>query len=184
LAISPPSDIVLDVARAVDPEKLEAARARLANRTTAAAAGLTEAFSAGDLRNSPLAVDASAGSETPETYRNFEAMVLSTFVQSMMPKEAGAVYGEGMAGDMWKSLMSQQLGTVMAGRGGIGIADHLIKDRYYDGDHKVAMSGVSAGPEQARHDQEKSLSSALVLELQRRLTADIAGDTAASAAGR
>ena len=70
-------------------------------------------------------------------------MVLQTFVQSMMPKEAEDVYGEGMAGDMWKSMMSQQLGTVMADRGGIGIADSLLKGHYLEGETKVALSGVS-----------------------------------------
>ena len=181
MAISPPSDIVLDVARAAEPEKLAAARARLANRTAAAAAALNEAFSAGDLRHTPVAEDiAPAG--TPETYKNFEAMVLSTFVQSMLPKEAGVVYGDGISGDMWKSLLAQQLGTAIADRGGIGIADHLLKDHYYDGDMKVALAGVSDGQEKAQLDEKRSLSSALVLELQRRLTSSIAGDVNPSAA--
>jgi peptidoglycan hydrolase FlgJ len=189
LAISPPSDIVLDVARAVEPDALEAARARLASRSSAAAAGPSEAFTAGDLRSSPLAEGTAAADETPETYRKFEAMVLSTFVQSMLPKEAGAVYGEGLSGDMWKSLLSQQLGTVVAERGGVGIADHLLKnhylrDHYYEGDTKVAVAGVSGGPEKARLDEERSLSAALVQEMQRRLTSDIAGDANPSAASR
>jgi Rod binding domain-containing protein len=184
LAISPPSDIVLDVARAVEPEALEVARARLASRGAAAAGGLNEAFSAGDLRSSPLTEGAAPADETPETYRKFEAMVLSTFVQSMLPKEAGAVYGEGLSGDMWKSLLSQQLGTVIAERGGIGIADHLLKNHYYEGDTKVAVAGVSGGPEKARLDEERSLSAALVQEMQRRLTSDIAGDANPSAASR
>ncbi|MDW6024417.1 rod-binding protein [Mesorhizobium sp. BAC0120] len=182
MAISPPSDIVLDVARAVEPEALEAARARLASR--GAAAGPSEAFSVGDLRSSGLADAAAAAEATPETYRKFEAMVLSTFVQSMLPKGAGAVYGEGLSGDMWKSLLSQQLGTVIADRGGIGIADRLLKDHYYEGDTKVAMSGVSGGPDKARLDQEHSLSAALVQEMQRRLTSDITGEASPPAASR
>ena len=36
------------------------------------------------------------------------------------------------------------------------------------------MTGVSDGPEKARLDQERSLSTALVQEMQRRLTSDIA----------
>ena len=112
MAISPPSDIVLDVARAAEPTTLETARARLASRTVAATAGLAGAFSLGDLRNSPLAGEISRRLQTtPKPYVDFEAMVLQTFVQSMMPNEAEDVYGEGMAGDMWKSMMSQQLGT-------------------------------------------------------------------------
>ena len=111
------------------------------------AAGLAEAFSLGDLQEFAACREASTRRRpTPEPYVNFEAMVLQTFVQSMMPKEADAVYGEGMAGDMWKSMMSQQLGTVMADRGGIGIADSLLKDHYLEGETKVALSGVSERP--------------------------------------
>jgi Rod binding domain-containing protein len=177
LAISLPSDIVLDVARAVEPDALETVRAKLASRAGGVMpSGAAEGFVLGDLRNSTMAKDEARTDATPESYKKFEAMVLSTFVQSMMPSETGAVYGEGMSGDMWKSLLAQQLGTVTSDRGGIGIADSLLKDHYVDGEQKVAMSGVSGGPDKARHDQERELSSALVLELQRRLTADIAGE--------
>lgn len=180
MAISPPSDIVLDVARAAEPDKLQAARARLASRAAAAGAGLAEAFSVGDLSDSSITAETASSDETPTTYKNFEAMVLSTFVQEMMPKHTDAVYGEGLSGDMWKSLLSQQLGVVIADRGGIGIANHLLKDHYYEGEQKKALAGVSGGSEKMRLDEEQSLSSALVQELQRRLTADIAGETGLS----
>jgi len=186
LAISPPSDIVLDVARAVEPDALEAARAKLASRAGAAlgVAGADASFSISDMRKSDMAKGAVKSEAAPESYKKFEAMVLSTFVQSMMPKHADSVYGEGTSGDMWKSLMSQQLGTVMADRGGIGIADHLIKDHYKEGDTKVALAGVSTSPDKARHDTDRNLSAALVQELQRRLTSEIAGDTEPSADAR
>jgi peptidoglycan hydrolase FlgJ len=181
LAVSLPSDIVLDVARAVEPDAFEAARAKLASLAGRALGAEAPAarFSIADLRDSAMAKGATT-EETPEAYRKFEAVVLSTFVQSMMPSKAGAVYGEGLSGDMWKQLLAQQLGTVMSDRGGIGIADSLIKDHYMDGDVKVALSGVSDGPGKAQHDQERDLSAALVQELQRRLTADIAGDVGAA----
>jgi flagellar protein FlgJ len=179
LAISPPSDIVLDVARAAEPATLEGARARLASRASAVA-GMVEPFSIGDLRNSPLGQAESIDGTAPKSHVDFEAMVLQTFVQSMMPKDAEDVYGGGMAGDIWKSMMSQQLGTVMADRGGIGIADSLLKGHYMEGETKVALSGVSSGPERDRLDQERSLSTALVQQLQRRLTSDIAGETTPS----
>ena len=48
----------------------------------------------------------------------------------------------------------------MADRGGIGIADSLLKGHYLEGETKVALSGVSDGPEKDRLDQERSLSTA------------------------
>ena len=177
MAISPPSDIVLDVARAVEPETLEAARARLASRLPAVAAP-GETFTVAE--QGPAASSAPVDT-TPKAYRKFEAMVLSSFTEAMLPKHAGSVYGEGLAGNMWKSLLSQQLGTAIADRGGIGIASSLLKDHYMDGDTKVAMAGVDASPDKARLDQEHGLSSALVQELQRRLTADLAGKTGPAA---
>ncbi len=32
-------------------------------------------------------------------------MVLQTFIQNMLPKNTEGVYGEGLSGDMWKSMM-------------------------------------------------------------------------------
>jgi peptidoglycan hydrolase FlgJ len=183
LAISPPSDIVLDVARAAEPQALEAARARLASRAgiVLGSAGAGQPFSLGDMRNSALGNAAAQAGAAPETYRKFEGVVLASFVQSMLPDHTDSVYGEGISGEMWKSLMSQELGTVMADRGGIGIADRLLKDRYAEGDAKVALTGMSDGPQKAVHDRAETLSSALVNELQRRLTADIGGDVGPAA---
>ena len=56
--------------------------------------------------------------------------MLQTFIQNMLPKDGAAVYGKGMAGDMWKSLLAEKVAEVMADRGGIGIADRVLGDRY------------------------------------------------------
>ncbi|GLS31336.1 Rod binding protein [Mesorhizobium albiziae] len=175
MAISPPSDIVLDVARAIEPANIDAARARLAQRSGAAAV-VDNAFSISDMRNA----SAPEAKATPETFVKFEAMVLQQFIQSMLPKDAGAVYGNGMAGDMWQSLLSQQLGDAVAKRGGIGIADSILRDHYFEGETKVALSGVSAGPEKAEIDRQSMLSTALVQEMQRKLTKSLAEDASAS----
>lgn len=175
MAISPPSDIVLDVARAAGPADIDAARAELARRSGASAAARS-AFSAGDLRNSGTGETR----PTPETFVRFEAMVLQSFVQSMLPKQTEAVYGNGMAGDMWQSMLAQQLGDVIAERGGIGIADSILRDHYFEGETKVALSGVSAGPEKAETDRQDMLSTALVQEMQRKLAKSLAEDASSS----
>lgn len=178
MAISPPGDIVMDVLRAADPGAVESARAKLrANE----AERLAES---GPFAAPQLAADATRAApkappqQTP--YAKFEAMVLGTFIQSMLPEEAGTVYGDGMAGEMWKSLLAQQLGDVMSERGGIGIASRLLADHYKDGDRKVPLAGINDGSARAEVDIQQSLSTALVQELQRNMARSVIGDDGAA----
>ncbi|TIX03146.1 MAG: flagellar biosynthesis protein FlgJ, partial [Mesorhizobium sp.] len=87
-------------------------------------------------------------------------------IQNMMPKDTEGVYGKGLAGDMWKSQMAEQLANVMAARGGIGIARSLLADHYMDGKRIVPVGPVSGGPEKAEIDQQIRLSTSMVQELQ------------------
>ncbi len=173
MAITTPGDIVLDVARAVDPSIVEAARTKLAGRSAAASPNgvfsLTEAIA-----NRP----ASTKNEATEPFKHFEAMVLQTFIQNMLPKDAGTVYGKGMAGDIWKSLLAEQLANVMAERGGIGISERVLGDHSVRDEKKVSVGPVSGGPEQAAIDSQAMLSTALVEEIQRRMIKSLAGDDA------
>ncbi|MVA95725.1 flagellar biosynthesis protein FlgJ [Nitratireductor sp. CAU 1489] len=164
MAISPPSDIVLDVARAVDKTDLAAARTRLAAAAKSVVAGF-EAGGAQNLRGKP--VDGT-GAEAPEAFRDFEAMVLQTFMQSMLPADAQNVYGEGLAGEMWKTFLAQELSSEMAKRGGIGIADRVLGDFYMDDDKRVAVAGIASDMQAKRAaDTQDLLSVALIDEIQR-----------------
>ncbi len=88
-----------------------------------------------------------------ETYKKFEAMVLQNFVENMLPKDTGEVYGKGVAGDMWKSLLADKLADAMAERGGIGIADGLLADHYKDGDKTQSdRPAVATVPRRAETD--------------------------------
>ncbi|MBA3447830.1 MAG: rod-binding protein, partial [Pseudaminobacter sp.] len=117
-----------------------------------------------------------------DSLQRFESMVLQTFIQNMLPKDAENVYGKGVAGDMWKSMLAGQLADVMAERGGIGIADRVIGDHYIDGKNKVSVGPVSGGSEKAEIDHQAMLSSALIQELQRNMARALSQDQAASAA--
>jgi Rod binding domain-containing protein len=185
LAISPPSDIVLDVARAVDPAELAAARTQLAERARAGVgkADFPDIASLASPSESPAKnmagmrfagrADADKTGETPKAYRKFEAAVLQNFMQSMMPKDSEAVYGKGLAGDMWKSELAKQLGTVLADRGGIGIANRLLKDHYMVGDKKIPLAGASEGARKDAADMKHMLSVAMVQEMQRKLNSPL-----------
>ncbi|MCA1441178.1 rod-binding protein [Ensifer sp. IC4062] len=138
MAISPPSDLVMDVVRAADPAEIQEAQARLkANRAAFQATSLAE--NGNGFAAAVSVLDPSEGStglgdinnrveqkKIPETYRKFEAMVLQNFVKSMLPSESENVYGKGTSGDVWKSMMAEQIGDVLAAGGGIGIAERMV----------------------------------------------------------
>lgn len=136
MAISPPSDIVLDVLNNADPARLEAAQAKLkAGQATAEAQRLasTDASFDATLRKDAIAdahklkhrLDGTQKNEVPETYRKFEAMVLQNFIKTMLP-DSDEVYGKGASGEIWKGMMAEEIAKEIAREGGIGIADKLL----------------------------------------------------------
>lgn len=162
MAISPPSDLVLDVLRAADPASVQAARARLASGAPAQAAAADQMFNAEFDRAANTiasAGSASAHRQVPEAYRKFEAMVLQSFIQSMLPKNSEDVYGEGTSGEIWKSMMARQIADVIAKRGGIGIADHLLEGRF-------SGLGDAEAPRPAATGDNLNLAASLVQQLQ------------------
>ncbi|QRM30160.1 rod-binding protein [Microvirga sp. VF16] len=144
MAISPPSDIVNDVARAADPARYQAAAQKLLDGASAvdgasfedavkSVAGQPLMASGADvytLRNS-LRNDAESisATKTKKAHQEFEAYILQTFVESMLPKDAENTYGKGNAGSIWKSMMAEQIGAQISKAGGIGIAKHLLGSR-------------------------------------------------------
>lgn len=178
MAISTPVDIVLDVVRAADPAAAETARARLASFAGRAADTGFEVGAAP--ADQPARASSATPSAVPEAFRKFEAMVLQTFVQSMLPQETESVYGEGVAGQMWQALLAEKLGEAMASRGGIGIADRILRDYYLDGEETVPLQGVSHDPDKPERDTQRLLSVALVQEIQRRAAQTLNGDQAAA----
>lgn len=169
MAVSPPSDIVLDVARAVDSSEIAEARTRLVNASAARRAegafSLAETAAAAETQGTASAT-AARPARDKASFVKFEAMVLRNFVEAMMPKSAEAVYGKGLAGDMWKSMMAEQVATVVAERGGVGIADRVLGDYYMDADRRMPLAGVATDGARAEADAQSMLSKALVQKMQ------------------
>lgn len=165
MAVSPPGDIVLEVARAADPAAVRSARTRLEIAAGLAPASAHAEAGAGGART---ATEKAAGA-APEAFKKFEAMVLQSFIEPMLPSNAENVYGGGLSGEMWASLLARELGEVLAERGGIGIADHMLSEHYTIEDgQKVPVRGISGGPEKEEADRQALLSAALVEEIERR----------------
>jgi Rod binding domain-containing protein len=140
MALDPPSDVVLEVAKAADPSRAAAAAQRL--NALAVAAGQNGSFaqtlaqtapgSAGPIaglanaRSALADPGAVAGSKEAKAEVEFEATILNSFVKEMMPKDATATFGEGLAGDMWKQMMADQLAHQIAKSGALGISRRLF----------------------------------------------------------
>ena len=73
----------------------------------------------------------------------FEAFVLQSFIQSIMPQEATAVFGEGTAGEVWKSMLAEKIAMQVAEAGGVGIAKMIApKSNTTSNIPEGAMPGV------------------------------------------
>jgi hypothetical protein len=142
------SDIVMEAMAAADPARLAAASAKLANLSNnlalgaanraEAMAGLRERLGA-DLTQSQAASYTNNSREA--AYRDFEATVLRSFFEAMLPSTEGGFYGQGAAGNVWRSMSADYLGQEFAKSGGIGIARRLDRDQT-----QASASGAAIAP--------------------------------------
>ena len=135
MTLAPP-DLLLDVARAADPNRARAAAQRLVDLAANDTGGFEPALAVAHPPASPAPPSTShftpappATSAAPDgaAYRRFEGVVLKSFIEAMLPGHADSVFGGGFAGGVWKSFLAETLGTQLASRGGIGIADQIEK---------------------------------------------------------
>jgi peptidoglycan hydrolase FlgJ len=171
MSISPPSDIILDVARAANPEKMLAATERLVqfagNRGPDAGAFASLVDGIRKERGPDRPFDPATAMVTMQNrqtladgglrdtlspmkpYQEFEAFVLQSFVETMLPKDAESVFGSGTAGDVWKGMLAEKIGAEIAQSGGIGIAEQLA--RVHPAEPALAASNAT-GAQTALHD--------------------------------
>ena len=165
MAIQPPSDIVLDVARAADPERAAAVARRLTNLAAASgdagadfAASLDQASPATSAASAPSAaafdmrarlanVDQAESGKAKQAQVQFEAVLLNSFVGEMLPKDAPEAYGQGLAGEMWRSMLADQISRKIASSGTLGIGQRLFATHPMTGSasltHGTHQSGVA-----------------------------------------
>jgi flagellar protein FlgJ len=116
------TDIVGDVVNAADPSKLKTSIAKLGG--TPDPAGVDMASLVLDAND---AGSAKAANPKEKAYQQFEASVLRNFVEEMLPKATENVYGEGTAGNVWRSMQADFMSQELAKSGGIGIAATLAR---------------------------------------------------------
>ncbi len=172
MSISPPSDLILDVMKAADPQRMQEATLRLkdmvAARTATAETGAGKwkeslrmaGFSpaeAGQKISTPHP-DAASGTRSPvaapaematmrahsrspvegsisgdavrrmrDGYAALEGVVLENMLDGMLGGSGSSVFGEGLAGEYWKSMMARAIASQVARRGGMGLAEALVR---------------------------------------------------------
>jgi hypothetical protein len=150
MTVAPIQDLVADVMAAADPASQRIAARRLERLGSAAdqnfAAEIDQKIGAAAIEQNGASAAGEPDGSVPmdraghaplvkgatgngAVYRKFEAFVLQMFVESMLPKDANNVFGKGTAGEIWRSMLAEQISNEMARGGGIGIAGQLAKSR-------------------------------------------------------
>lgn len=137
MAVSIPSDLVLDVMRNADPARLAASRSRLTSQiadSSAAEFSRTLESRATDSplgtvwkSQSPTDVNRKAGEPGADAYAGFERMVLRNLFEAMLPAEDSGLTPKDPGSDIWRSMAADQYAGVAADSGGIGIARMLAE---------------------------------------------------------
>lgn len=157
---------------------LEAASARKSEQAAATPAFQRQLLAATD--TSAISVNSevpAAPDKSLEVYQRFEAMILQSFIGDMLPTDSEQLYGKGTAGEIWKGMMAEQLGAVLAKGGGIGIAARMMGDRF---DADVAPESADA-----IGSNVTNRAASLINEIQKQILADVAGsEDAADATAR
>lgn len=147
MSIFPSTDIVTDVARAADPGKLNVAMKRLTDLSPSRTAAAREIAAFGEVAQAHGANLSAHVSLSPENLavaqrprqqlapeaavaQKFEAYILQTWIETLLPKEEGGSFGGGGAGTIWRSMMAEQLGVQLANAGGVGL--HKMFDKTHE----------------------------------------------------
>ncbi|MCI4678801.1 hypothetical protein K9U39_00770 [Rhodoblastus acidophilus] len=136
MAISPPSDLIIDVARAADPQKAMATTRMLAAATGDVSTGFSAALDqlparpAAPLRDlsyqNPVASLMAKQTPAHKAEVGLASLLLKNMIDQMLPKDAGDVFGTGVAGDVWKSFLSEKIAEQIAKSGELKIGERLF----------------------------------------------------------
>lgn len=55
----------------------------------------------------------------------FEAYLIQTMVEQMLPEHTDSAFGSGFSGNAWRSMMAERVADVVAAHGGFGIAAQM-----------------------------------------------------------
>ena len=140
MSIAPPTDIILDVAQAADPQRLQAATQKLNAMATGAGgtatdfAALLESAAGSSTKSASGNLSASTRTSSPPStihpanspYRKFEAVLLQTMIQEILPKD-DELFGDASSAEVCRSMLAEQLAGQLSKTGAFGIAKMVEK---------------------------------------------------------
>lgn len=137
MSIFPATDLVTEVAQAADPTRRNAAVARLSDLSAVPPASvdgfadlIAENRKAGQAARPSVAVlpmapngpvSSSLNVRPGEATQKFEAFIIQSCLETILPKSEGGFFGRGAAGDVWRSMVAEQIGDQIAKSGGLGL---------------------------------------------------------------
>ncbi|PWB94347.1 rod-binding protein [Methylosinus sporium] len=142
MSIFPATDLVTEVAKAAEPARRNAAVARLSEISNATpnsvdgfatlVADRRDAPSTATITARPVMIDAAATTSrdirSADATQKFEAFIIQSSLEAILPKSEGGFFGRGTAGDVWRSMIAEQIGDQIAKAGGLGLRKLLDHD--------------------------------------------------------
>src|SRR5947199_7287229 len=129
MSLAPPTDLVLEVSRAADPARAAAVAEKLGALARQGADTPQDFATALKAASGPAPAPPAPVSRGANAQTKLESVFLSQFISEMLPKDAQSVYGQGYAGDMWRSMLAERVADQMAASGRVGIASRLFAGR-------------------------------------------------------
>ena len=65
-----------------------------------------------------------------DSCHKFEAYLIQTMVEQMLPKQTDSAFGSGFSGNTWRSMMAERIANVVAEHGGFGVAAQMEQGRH------------------------------------------------------
>ena len=131
MSIFPATDLVMDVARAADPRKRDAAVRRLNEMSgaSAAPAEFSRLVEAAPLAHEPSLASPPSPFARVEPKRppaveaalKFESFVMQSWLEILLPKEESGAFGSSAGAGVWRSMMAEQLGAQLARANALGL---------------------------------------------------------------
>jgi peptidoglycan hydrolase FlgJ len=145
MAVSLPSDLIMDVMRNADPSRVNTVTAKLQDlsgdgRIGEDFANLLDGIDGKHIQKALPMVSPDSGHGipalpafsgvaghrvAPDPYVDFERMVLRNLLESLLPDAGSGAFGKGPSAGVWRTMAADQLAGLYASSGGIGIAETL-----------------------------------------------------------